>query len=57
MMDEFIVKLTEFGPIFDLLFYLYWQRDRDYRELNKRYRVDLRTWTKLEPDETNSDGE
>ena len=57
MIDEFIVKLTEFGPIFDLLFYLYWQRDRDYRELNKRYRVDLRTWTKLEPDETNSDAE
>jgi hypothetical protein len=41
----------------DLLAYLYWQRDRDYRQLNKRYREDLRMWAKLEPDETNGDVE
>lgn len=56
-MDEFIVKLTELGPIVGLLVYLYWQRDRDYRELSKRYRADLRRWARLEPEEENGDVE
>jgi hypothetical protein len=39
------------SPLVGVLAYMYLRRDRDYRELAKRYRDDLRHWANLPPDE------
>lgn len=52
--DVLQTLLTQ-SPLVAVLSYLYWRRDKDYRELAKRYRDDLRLWAKLPPEDDNGD--